>query len=233
MQFLVGVAANDPEFDGLAVIGSIVVSLGSVFLLIGIIAKGRLGEHAGHGVTPRAIALWEHPGMDVPGNAPLFWITLTVTLTGAVLTLTATGVLARRAVRSRRDLRSRIAAGRAAAAATVARSENQRVERTTASMAARQPDVLTEDGAPQVRMTPDVGRESADRIEENARFEKEFKEGVGRPMSEYTFADGMLVPELIALMITEDQIDELKLPAVLVALGVLTSTVGSVLSLWV
>jgi hypothetical protein len=164
--------------------------------------------------------------VDTPGDPALFWTTLTVTLAGALLTLAATAVLARRAVRARRDLRARIAAGKAASdehLATLLRvGEEER-----AAQALRLSGVFTTDAPPA------EDRLSERRLAAQATFEAEFLAGVGRPSTDAKYIDNLLMPELIELAITEDQIDELTLPAALVALGVLTSTVGSVLSLFV
>ena len=77
-----------------------------------------------------------------------------------------------------------------------------------------------------------MAREGDELRDANQSFERDFEAGVVRSMNSFTVADSMLVPEIIALTITEDQIDELKLPAMLIAFGVVVSTAGSVMSLW-
>jgi hypothetical protein len=138
--------------------------------------------------------MWEHPGVNIPDNETLFGITLALYLGGAALALSATALLAVRAVRSRNSLHRRIAAGRAAA-------ERQRT-----------------------RADADPSADTWD------QFHAEFAEAVERPWISYT--DTFLTPELTELAITEDQIRELKRPAALIAVGVIASTAGSVLSLF-
>lgn len=140
---------------------------------------------------------------------------LTLIIVGALLTLGGTGVVVGMALRDRHRLKTRIADGMDAIAQWMQ-------------------DIRTHD---QGSEDPDPGYDmnaSAQRVNED--FEGNFETAVGRKPG--MLADGepipdtMLLPEVIALHIVAAQIRELGLPAVLVFVGILASTVGSVLSLF-
>lgn len=165
--------------------------------------------------------------MNVLGEPLLLWVTLVTTIAGTALTLAAAVLLVRRAIRSCQDVRARVDAGREASHRHFVMSEqidHKEQEHQAPPLSHRTP--LT--GAPIAEFSV-----SEDRLAAQLAFDARFSAGVGRSSTDASYIDKLLMPELIQLALAEDRIQQLKLPAVLISAGVLTSAVGSVLSLWV
>lgn len=158
----------------------------------------------------------------------LFWWALALTVFGAALTFAATVRVGYVAVGERKRFRHRLEEGR-----RIVTNYNAGLRRVAEFKRFMDSPLLSPERREHPRGYPIPG----DEIDDSAvkrKYEAQFRAAMGRGMAEGTsWDDLLLIPEHTALAITNDQIEELKGPALLVATGVLVSTVGSVLSLWV
>lgn len=165
--------------------------------------------------------------MPTDVSPTLFWLALGLTVLGALLTLAATALLLVRALSERTTVERRIAAGK--------RINEDRAAARDKAYQASKPPLLSHEDTGQSASIEEENRAVARNLEQiNAELDEQFLRELGRAPNEgSSWGDLMVLPELMAKRVIEDQLTELRLPAFLVALGVVISTAGSVVSLWV
>ncbi|MCL3818397.1 hypothetical protein [Aeromicrobium wangtongii] len=162
--------------------------------------------------------------MPDESSPTLFWIALSLTVAGMLLTLAATAVVAKRALRDRSQWESKVETGKSIA------QERERAHGRLAAELAHVAQARRFAQQPSLHLNRPL--DESDKGAINRKYDAKFEAAVGRKPSSFTYADQLVLPELMALAITREQIAELKWPAALVAAGVIISTAGSIVSLW-
>lgn len=155
------------------------------------------------------------------GSSPgLFWTSLFLVIAGALIALGATAVVATRAIRARDLLAEKRQAG----------GDALRAEEKARNLIMTQARAVSEHEYGRGPLPSPLPSDEDTEEKVKAKYLALFEQATGR--KHVSYLDGMMAPEVTGLAIAQEQIAELRLPAVLVAVGVVLSMVGSIVSLW-